>query len=191
MSILKIKISRTEIAKIYFAISVLLLSISTSSCSQQIEPSREYQLKSVFLFNLASFVDWPKNSFDTNQDPIIIGILGSDPFGKYLYETIQGEVIMEHPLMIQRYTSVDDITTCHILFINVANGDPFEKILNSLKGKNILTVGDVKDFAKKGGMVGFITEKNKIKIQINTEAVKKTDLIISSKLLRLAEIIVP
>lgn len=171
--------------RVLFVLS-LSLSLVWDNFSQKIELSREYQIKAVFLYNLSQFVEWPKNAFESDQAPVIIGILGDDPFGKYLEETVQSEKIMEHPFLIQKYRSVEEIKMCHILFLNIARP---ESTIASLKGRNILIVGDTKEFIKKGGMIRFATESNKIKIQINMKAVSDTNLIISSKLLRLAEII--
>jgi hypothetical protein len=82
---------------------------------------------------------------------------------------------------------VGEIKTCHVLFISRSETDRLEQILASVKGRNILTVGDAEDFALRGGMIQLVTEKNKIRMRINLEAVKAAGLTISSKLLRVAE----
>jgi len=148
----------------------------------------EYQVKAVFLFNFAQFVHWPSQAFPEAQTPLIIGILGEDPFGTYLDETVRGEKASNRPLAVQRYRRTGEIKTCHVLFISRSETARLEQLLASLKGRNILTVSDVDDFARRGGMVGFITEKSKIRMRINLEAAKAANLTISSKLLRVAEI---
>src|SRR5947207_13490122 len=80
--------------------------------------SKEYQIKAVFLFNFAQFVDWPTNAFPEVQTPLVIGVLGEDPFGSYLDETVRGEKVNNRPLVIQRYRRADEIKSCHILFIS-------------------------------------------------------------------------
>lgn len=156
----------------------------------QTPPSKEYQIKAAFLFNFTQFVDWPEASLPEDTTPIVIGILGKDPFGSYLEETVRNEKIKNHPLVVQRFQTVADITTCHILYITVKDKkDDLRKIFNALQSKNILTVGDANNFARQGGMVRFYTEDNRIRIRINLNAVKDTELIISSKLLKLADII--
>ena len=153
--------------------------------------SKEYQIKAVFLFNFAQFVDWPTNAFLENQAPLVIGILGEDPFGSYLDETVRGEKVNNRSLVIQRYRSVDQIKSCHILFISRSESARQEEILNALKGRNILTVGDYDGFAQRGGMIRFVTDKNKVRLKIGLEAAKAAKLTISSKLLRPAEIVAP
>jgi hypothetical protein len=152
--------------------------------------TREYQVKAAFLFNFTQFVEWPAQCFSNPESKAIIGVLGKDPFGTYLEETIAGETINKHPLVIQRFNTVDEITNCHILFINISDKNKLKAILEKLKGKNILTVSDANGFAKLGGMVRLYTKDDKINIQVNLEAAKEENLIISSKLLKLAEIII-
>jgi hypothetical protein len=95
--------------------------------------------------------------------------------------------VNDRPLVVQRYHRLGEIKTCHVLFISRTESARLEEILASLKGRSILTVGDTDDFALRGGMIRFVTEKNKIRMRINLEAVKAANLTISSKLLRLAE----
>ena len=149
------------------------------------------QLKAVFLFNFAQFVDWPPQAFPEAQKPLVIGVLGEDPFGGYLDETVRGEKVNNRPLTVQRYRQVEDIKTCHILFISRSEADRLEQILTNLKDRNILTVADADGFARRGVMIRFATEKNKTHLKINLEAAKAANLTISSKLLRPAEIVIP
>lgn len=172
-------------------IIVVPILISHFVLAAQAPPTREYQLKAVFLYNFTQFVEWPANSFTSDQAPMTIGILGTDPFGSYLEETIAGEKINGHPLRIQHYNTVEEIGVCQILFINVADKTKREQIMTKLKGRNILTVSDAPDFLLQGGMIRFFTKQDKIKLQVNLEETKTANLIISSKLLRLVEIFVP
>lgn len=149
----------------------------------------ENQIKAVFLFNFAQFVEWPEEVLPEVDSPIIIGILGKDPFGPYLEETIRGEQVNGHPLQIQRYSNVKQIKNCHILFIHPSLTPRLDNILKALKDKNILTVSDGSNFTKQGGMIRFATDSNKIKLHVNLTAVKASDITISSKLLRLSEIV--
>src|ERR1041385_4584869 len=48
----------------------------------------EYQLKAAFLYNFAKFVNWPTNSFADARAPLAIAVLGTDPFGPLLKDTV-------------------------------------------------------------------------------------------------------
>ena len=166
---------------------MLLLSSGPALPAQSTTPP-EYQVKAVYLFNFAQFVDWPAQAFPETQGALVIGILGEDPFGNYLDETVRGEKANGRTLLVQRYRRVGEIKACHVLFIARSESDRLEQIFASLKGRGILTVGDVEDFALRGGMIRFVTEKGKIRMRINLEPVKAAGLTISSKLLRVAEL---
>jgi hypothetical protein len=149
----------------------------------------EYKLKAVFLFNFVRFTEWPPSAFATEDSPFIIGILGADPFGKTLEQTVKDEVANGHPIEVRHYKTVNEIKKCHVLFISSSESYHLDSILSALRGRSILTVGDVEGFADKGGMVRFSKEDNKIRFRINVEAAKAENLSISSKLLQLADIV--
>jgi len=155
----------------------------------QASPNPEYQLKAVFLFNFAQFVEWPASAFPNSMTPLVIGILGEDPFGPYLDETVRGETVNDRPLVVRRYRSVEEITTCHILFISRREDRRIKGILDSLRGRSVLTVSDADRFATRGGMIRFVTDHKRIRFRINLEAAKAANLTLSSKLLRPAQIV--
>lgn len=183
MSVLK-KIVRQGFYSLVLACCVILLSA-------QAPPSKEYQVKAVFLFNFTQFVEWPASAYPAENAPIVIGVLGKNPFSTYLEKVISGEVVKGHPLVVKHFNHVEEVKECHILFINEKDVNKLEQIVLNLKGQNILTVSDADTFMPQGGMVRFITVDKKIKFQINPDAAKAANLNISSKLLSLAQIVVP
>jgi hypothetical protein len=149
----------------------------------------EYQVKAVFLFNFAQFVDWPSDAFPAADTPLVICILGDDPFGDALDQVVRDERLGGRRFQVRRYRSVDEIKTCHILFISRSGGARPEVILADLKQRPILTVSDADGFAQRGGMIRFVTDRNRIRLQLNLAATEAAHLTISSKLLRVAEIV--
>lgn len=193
MSFLKIikhlKTDRSRV-KIGFILFAGLLSFGAMT-PPQAEISKEYQVKAVFLYNFTQFIEWPPHAFSQPDAPLVIGILGPDPFGKYLDETVQGEKINGHPLVVQRFHTLTEINHCQILFINKDEKNQWKPIFEYAKAQHVLTVGDVTNFSRQGGMIRFFPEENKIRIRINLTSVKDADLKVSSKLLRLADIVEP
>lgn len=178
-----------SIIKIIFkCLFVLVIGCNINYLHAQSSTS-EYELKAAFLFNFTQFVNWPASSFSSPQSPMVIGIIGKDPFGSYLEQAIKGENVNGHPIIVQHYSSVEDINSCQILFINVNDKKKLTQIVTGLNKKNILTVGDKSDFLERGGMIKFLNKNNKIKLQVNLSATKEANLIISSKLLRLVDIV--
>jgi hypothetical protein len=168
---------------------VVLFLAAASGVRAESAEAREYQLKAVFLYNFALFVDWPPGAFEGDQSPIVIGVLGSDPFGAYLDEVANNEKVNNRPLAIRRFHRVEDVSNCQILFVGISSPSQLAEVFSSLKGKSILTVGEAEDFSRLGGMIRFFTEHNKVRLRINLAAARSAGLKISSKLLRPAEIV--
>jgi hypothetical protein len=152
-------------------------------------PSQEYTLKAVFLFNFAQFTEWPTNTFTTDDAPLVIGVLGNNPFGTALEETVANETVNHRKVVVNYYQHVEEVQNCQILFISQSETRRLDKIVNTLKDKPVLTVSDIENSAYRGVCVRFITEGNKIHLRVNTDSLKTANLTMSSKLLRLAEIV--
>ena len=168
-----------------FYVLMLLLGPTLMARAQEALPS-EYRLKAAFLWNFAKFVDWPTNAFASDTAPFLIGVLGDDPFGADLEQTVSGKLINQHPIAVKLYRTAVDARACHILFISNSEKHRLDDILKTLNDAPVLTVGETEQFTPSGGMINFILESNKIRFQINDAAAKAANLKISSKLLSLA-----
>lgn len=169
------------------AIAVSCLATAASMATA----APEYQLKAVFLFQFAQFVEWPDKSSVDDVTPFTICVLGDDPFHEYLDETVHGEVVKGRPLAVRRYREVHDLANCNIAFIAQSEMDRLGSILDALRGQPVLTVSDSARFAERGGTIQFVTLNNRLRLRINAQAAKASELTISSKLLQLADIVTP
>ena len=153
----------------------------------------EYGLKAVFLYNFTKFLTWPDKAFSNADAPLVIGILGDDPFGETLNKTVEGKIINGRSIQVRRFDGFDPrqaavIGKCHILFICSSENDDIGEILASIKGFSVLTVSEYEGFPAKGGTILFFRKENRLALRINLEAAKKARLQISSKLLQISEI---
>lgn len=146
----------------------------------------EYELKAVFLFNFAKFVEWPPAAFAGERSPLTICVYGADPFGKSLDSVVQGERLGERALIVQRPTGVEELRDCHILFVSRSERQSLPDVISRVDRSPVLTVSDMDGFLKAGGIINFVLEENKVRFLINLEAAERNQLKISSKLLRLA-----
>lgn len=151
--------------------------------------SREYQIKAVFLFHFAQFVEWPADAFTRPDSPLVIGVLGQDPFGPLLDEAVKGETIDHRPLEVRRFQRIEDVDRCHVLFISRSEGARMPAILARLAHRSILTVSDADGFEAAGGMIRLLTENHHVRLRIDPVTARDAGLTISSKLLRPAEVV--
>jgi hypothetical protein len=149
----------------------------------------EHQVKAVFLFNFSHFIQWPAGTFTTPTQPFVIGVLGGDALAAQLDEAVRGERFDEHPLLVRRLRSVDEIGDCQILFIDRAEGAQLDRILQTQPRRGMLTVSDAEGAARRGIMIQLATQASRVRLLINVESARAAGLTISSNLLRPAEIV--
>ncbi len=152
-------------------------------------PSREFQVKAVFLFNFTQFVLWPQTAFEHARTPLCIAVLGEDPFGSALDEAVAGEMVRNRPVVIARFARVSDVRDCHVLYIAGSEAANTDHILAQLSGKPILTVSDLPRFAERGGVVRFFLEGAKVRLEINASVAQRDGLKLNSQLLNLARLV--
>jgi hypothetical protein len=171
---------------------VLLIFVFSSLASLvrgQSSGATGYEVKIAFLFNFAKFIDWPEHSFASPQSPFTICVLGQDPFGNILDETLQQKMIGDRPLVVRRLKDKSEGRRCQMVFVSSSESTHLTEILESLKGANVLLVGEATGFAASGGTIEFTLEGDHIRFKINTDAGARSGLMFSSKLLALAKIV--
>jgi uncharacterized protein DUF4154 len=152
-------------------------------------PAAEYQVKAAYLFNFGQFVEWPPQAYDSPSAPFVIGIVGEDPFGKVIDEAVAGERLGGHPLVVRRFRNPEDISACNILFIGRSEAGRLAETLKALQGRSVLTVTDITGPEQQGAIIVLINENNRIRMRIDVAAARANNLVISSKLLRPAEVV--
>jgi len=147
----------------------------------------EYQVKAAFLLNFGKYVEWPASALA--PDALAICVLGTDPFGAALDQTLAGRRIGGRRLQARRVTDVSQARGCNILFVGRAKPARLDAVFSGLEGQPILLVGEQERFARKGGIINFIEVDQKIRFEINEAAARRARLKISSQLLKLATIV--
>ena len=168
--------------------SVILLPVSFSVSAQVARPS-EAELKSAFVYNFIKFTEWPAEEMANKSEPFVISVLGKDPFGAALDKTIEGESFHQKPIVVRRFSRMDESVGTQVLFISASEENNLPAILKLLDGKAILTVSDIENFAERGGIIKLKRESNRIVFDINLEAAKRAGLAMNSQLLKLAKIV--
>jgi hypothetical protein len=164
---------------------------SVASVFPQSQEVSEYQIKAAFLYNFAKFVEWPAASFKDSNSPIAICVVGQNPFGAILEETVNGKKLEGRHFVVRNITADQLAGGCHILFVSSSERKHSRAILESIKTPGVLTVGEVDGFAMDGGVINFKLDGGKLRFEINPEAAAKEGLQIRSNLLSLAQIVKP
>src|SRR5467141_3590402 len=181
-------------------ILIVALSVSLSWAPEAIaqapdsSDSSEYLIKAGFIYNFAKFVEWPATAFAQSDSPIVIGILGTDPFGNLIDRIVENKKIGARGIVVKRLkwgTDLKDLKECKILFVGASEKAHLDDLVQIVKSLPILTVGETPGFAERGGVIRFVLEDNRVRFEINVEAARQADLTISSRLLTMARTIQP
>jgi YfiR/HmsC-like len=170
---------------------VCSLSVIPHITAGQEDAVGEYELKAAILYNLTNFVEWPASSYPDSGAPTIVCVLGRDPFGGALTSSTPKEGGKGRPVVVRRVPPGRDIQDCHVLYISSSERKTVGQIFSTLKGTNVLTVGEMSQFALNGGMIQFTLVDRQVQFEINLDVASQGGLKISSRLLALARIVHP
>jgi hypothetical protein len=150
----------------------------------------DYRVKGEFLYNFAKFVKWPRNAKVGSKGELRVCVLGNGEEASILSKVMSGKSAGRREVTVRQVEDLSSAGWCRIFFITKSAEMEPEAIANSLGAASILTVGETSGFASRGLMVNFVTEESKVRFEINERAAQRAGLKISSKLLRLATVVV-
>jgi len=148
---------------------------------------KEYQIKAAYLYNFAKFVEWPEGRFADAQSPLVIGVLGQNPFGDELRAIARDHKINGRVITIQSVQTPGEAQRVHLLFIPASEDSRVAEVLAGLKAASVLTVGESDQFKLAGGMICFVRQADKVRFKIVAAAAEQHGLRISAQLLKLAQ----
>jgi hypothetical protein len=198
---------RTRVYNLIVLSLVLFIVATAPKARADSTPSQEYQVKAAFLYNFLQFVDWPEEKSADSNKPIIIGVIGNDPFGN-AFEPVKDKKVKGRSVVIKQFKGLEELkksvekdkpesirgietlTKCHLLFICSSEQKNLKEIIDTVKEQSILTVGEMEGFLENGGIINWFVEEKKIRFEINTAAAERAKLKIRSNLLRLAKRVV-
>jgi hypothetical protein len=146
----------------------------------------EFQVKAAYIYNFGKFVKWPADAPANQGKSFIVCVLDQDPFGLTLQSTLKGESVGGRPVSVTRLSHAQDAAACHILFISSTHGKDLTDILAAVDDSAVLTISDIHDFSKRGGMIQFVLEGDRIRFEINLASAEKSHLTLASELLKVA-----
>jgi hypothetical protein len=172
---------------------LVALSLSATSASptraEAAEDRQEYDIKAAFLINFARFTVWPNSAFSGPNAPLVLGIYGIDPFDRSTFDEIAKKPINGRRLEVRRIQSVNAIEGCHFLFIHGVDDKTLPLVIDFVRNKPVLTVGDSAAFWSAGGIIRFVIDVENVRFEINLTEAARARLEVSSKLLALAKTI--
>jgi hypothetical protein len=168
------------------AIVVVGLAMSANGRAVEIPVADEYDIKAAFLVNFSKFVEWPAHGSDVRGTPIVIGVVGVDPFGAKLDAIAARQQVDGRPIVVRRFAQPDESERCHVLFVGVGGAAELAAVLPWATARGMLTVGNGPGFTARGGAIELFVQDQKVRFAINLEAASAAGLRVSSRLAQLA-----
>jgi hypothetical protein len=166
------------------AVGIASVLLGPSCLHAQRSSPSEYEVKAAYLYDFGKFVAWPAKVAASDDFPICV--LGQDPFGPTFDATIAGETINGKKVVVNRITKPQDALSCRILFISASEESQLKEILATIDKTSVLTVSDISQFTRRGGMIQFVTDANRVRFEVNVTTAERAGLTLSSQLLKVA-----
>lgn len=166
-----------------FALGCLAILVTSSLAD---EPAvSEDELKAAYLYNFTRFIEWPKDSFKSENDRIEVAIYENESFARVLSTLLKDKKAHGRSFKVKNISSVSEAKTAHVLFIPKEKSRQAAELLEALQATPVLTVGESPQFLQQGGVINLRFQDNQLRFEINAGAAEKAKLQVSSQLMRL------
>jgi YfiR/HmsC-like len=167
--------------------TVGLLSLASPGAVAQAPPVlREYEIKAAYLLNFTRYVEWPDDAFPGAGEPIVLCVLGRNPFGPLLEQTMAGRTSQARRIEVLELDGVAEAVECHGVFVSREERRLRPDLLEQLERRGLLTIGEGNEFVRDGGVLGFVPVAQTVRFAVNLDAGRRAGLRLSSRMLALA-----
>ncbi len=149
--------------------------------AQAADAGLEAKVKAAYLYNFTKFVEWQGDS----AGGLVLCVAGSDAVGDVLSDLSNRQAKGRAIRVVQGVPA--DPGLCQVLYISQSESK-WAELLELVRGRNVLTVGDAADFARNGGVIGFYNDAGKIKLEINADKARLQNVKVSAKLMEVAKV---
>jgi uncharacterized protein DUF4154 len=179
-------ISRLVRASVATAVALLALVPIVSATE---DFTREYKVKAGFLFNFTKFVEWPTDALASADSPLVIGVFADDPAAGVLVHALENKTASGRPITLKLLAADTPPFGCQMFFLGRAKEERLAGLVAQTRGRPILTVGEVDQFAQRGGIINLVRKDDSFRFEVNLEAAEKARLKISASLASMATIV--
>jgi len=146
----------------------------------------ERAVRAAYVYNLIKYVDWP-----AQQKELTVALVGDTATGSVMEQLLNGRTSQGQTIRVVWPAAPEDLERCSLLYVAGASEGDTRKVLERVKGRSVLTVGENDAFAREGGMVALVNTGDHVQIEVNLETVQGAGIRISSRVLGLATIVRP
>jgi hypothetical protein len=171
------------------ALALLLMHTPGGAIAQDPPAEKRGKVEAAFLRNFARYVTWPPASFPSERSPWVICILGDEHFDDTLEKTFEGRTEQGRGFQVLRMRRPESLAPCQIVYVGYDSTSSRRTILNELRSRPVLTVGDAPQFLDEGGIIRLAAGE-RIEMSINLDQARAASLAIPAKMLEVSREVV-
>lgn len=152
-------------------------------------PDGEAQIKAAYVYNFLKFVEWPVESFERPNDPLVVGIVGDGPMADATERLLSLQQVGERPVVVRHVKWDKPLAGVHAVVVTETDVKKLRRVLEAASLGHILSIGEGAAFASTGGVIGLVIEGRKVRFDIDLDVANTTGLKVSSKLLALTRVV--
>lgn len=168
---------------------MLLFTAVFGNCrAEAADFAKEYVVKAAISLNLARFTEWPDSALGANSQSINLCVLGNKTV-QQAFAQMDKKTLGKRFLNVIHMTQPINLEQCNMIYVSDLDRISTIKLLSGIAGQPKLSIGEQDDFLEQGGMANLEMKEGKISIQVNLEAVTRSGIKISSRVLALTTIV--
>ena len=146
----------------------------------------EDELKAAVVLSFLRYSDWPRPL--PAGAPLTVGVVGRQSFADTLRGALDGKSVNEHRIRIVVLKPGGDAAGCQVIYFATDKGEEFRSMLEGANLRQVLAIGESRDFLEWGGAVNLMVVDGRMSFEVDLEALERSGVNISSRLLRFGQI---
>lgn len=170
------------------AATLVATLVAVAPCgAQSAGQGMEYQVKAAFVYKFAGYVVWPEGALGSPETPFTIGVVGSDALTDELTQIVGDRQLNERSVSVRKLKVGDSLANVRMLFVGHAAALSASQLQHWTQQRPLLVVTESEGMVEQGGsMINFIVVERRVRFEISLDAVEKSGLRLSSRLLAVA-----
>lgn len=145
-------------------------------------------VKAAFVFNFIKLVNWPESRVPDAAAPLRVCVLRSDAMEEPLRQILGTKSVGLHPLEVASMSQDEDFAPCHVLYLGPQAASRYPALMARTSGKGVLLIDEGPQFTWPDGMIRLFLEQNRVRFELNLEALERAGLAVDPRLVRLARV---
>jgi hypothetical protein len=166
------------------------VQLAAIAAAQPISSAPEHSIKAAYLYNFAAYVQWPQAALAEPDASLVIGVFGDEFVADELEAMTRGRPVGGRRMEVKRVAAGSSLAGLHMLFIG---GEPADmpRLISDARAHSVLVVTELRDALDSGSVINFRLIDDRVRFEISLDAADESGLIISSRLLAVAEDVRP